>query len=248
MGKNPFSLSNRHILVTGASSGIGRAIAVESSRMGARVTALGRNQDRLAQTLAALEGEGHQSVGLDLCNTAELESVASSLDGVNGVVHAAGITRTAPAKFISLKDYQDIMAVNVYAPIELTRLLLLNRKIDKGSSIVFISSVVGGLLPGKGQGVYAASKGALSAYAKVLALELSTRKIRVNSILPAMVRTSFLDSMGIDAASLDLDKQRYPLGYGTPEDVAWAAVYLLSGASRWITGSNMVLDGGATLV
>ena len=247
MAENPFSLSNQHILVTGASSGIGQAIAVESSKMGARVTALGRDQNRLAQTLAALEGAGHQAVALDLRNTAELERVVSDLDGVDGVVHAAGITRMAPAKFISLEDYQDIMAVNVYAPIELTKFLLLNRKINKGASLVFISSVVGGLLPYKGQGVYAASKGALSAYAKVLALELSSRKIRVNSILPAMVRTRLLDSLGIDAVALDADEKRYPFGYGTPEDVAWAAVYLLSGASRWMTGNNLVIDGGVTL-
>lgn len=247
MSENPFLLSNRHILVTGASSGIGRAIAVESSKMGARVTVLGRNQERLAQTMTALEGTGHQSVALDLRNTTELERVVSNLDGMDGIVHAAGITRVMPAQFISLEDCQDIMAVNVYAPIELTKLLLSNRKINKGASLVFISSVVGGLLPYKGQGVYAVSKGGLSAYARVLALELSARKIRVNSILPAMVRTRLLDSLGADPAALDADEKRYPFGYGTPEDVAWAAVYLLSGASRWMTGNNLVIDGGVTL-
>ena len=172
MSENPFSLKDRHVLVTGASSGIGQAIAVECSKMGARVTVLGRDQQRLNQTMAELEGGGHSAVSLDLCNTAELESFVSGLDGLDGLVHAAGITRTAPAKFISKDDFQEIMTLNVYAPMELTKLLLLNKKIKKEASLVFISSVTGGLLPYQGQGVYAASKGALSAYAKVLALEL----------------------------------------------------------------------------
>ena len=247
MSENPFSLKDRHVLVTGASSGIGQAIAVECSKMGARVTVLGRDQQRLNQTMAELEGGGHSAVSLDLCNTAELESFVSGLDGLDGLVHAAGITRTAPAKFISKDDFQEIMTLNVYAPMELTKLLLLNKKIKKEASLVFISSVTGGLLPYQGQGVYAASKGALSAYAKVLALELAARKIRVNSILPAMVRTKLVASLGVDSAALDADEQRYPLGYGAPEDVAWATVYLLSNASRWMTGNNLVIDGGVTL-
>lgn len=247
MTENPFSLSDRHILVTGASSGIGRAIAIACSKMGAHVTAFGRDHKRLAQTLTALEGIGHQSVSIDLCNTSELKLIIPNVDNVDGVVYAAGITRMAPAKFIVSKDYQDIMAINVYAPIELTKLLLHYKKINKSSSLVFISSVVSGLLPYKGQGVYAASKGALTSYAKVLSLELSAQKIRVNSILPAMVRTNLLATLGIDSNALEADEQKYPLGYGTPEDVAWAAVYLLSDASRWMTGNNLVIDGGATL-
>lgn len=247
MDKNPFSLEGRHVLVTGASSGIGQTTAVESARMGARVTALGRDQDRLAQTLKALEGEGHQSIALDLCDTEELGRVVSGLDPVDGVVCSAGITRTAPAKFISSKDFNEIMAVNVYAAMELIKQLLSCKKISKTASLVFISSVVGGILPYKGQGVYAASKGALSAYSRVLALELAFRKIRSNSISPAMVRTPLLDSLGADAFVMDADEQRYPLGYGAPEDVAWAAVYLLSDASRWMTGNNLVIDGGVTL-
>lgn len=247
MDKMPFSLRNKQILVTGASSGIGRSIAIESAKMGARVTVLGRNKDRLTQTFEALEGEAHQAVGLDLCDGTELERFVSGLESIDGVVHAAGITRMAPAKLILQEDFQDIMAVNVQAPMELTKLLLVNKKIKKGASFVFISSIAGGLLAYKGQGVYAASKGALTAYAKVLALELAARKIRVNSISPAMVRTEFLDSINIDSELLDADEKNYPLGYGTPEDVAWAAVYLLSDASRWMTGNNMVIDGGVTL-
>jgi len=247
MAESPFSLKSRHILITGASSGIGQAIAIETARMGARVTVLGRDQGRLAQTLGAMVGAGHKSFSLDLCDTSKLVDIVPLFDKVDGVVHSAGITRTAPAKFISEQDCLDVMAVNVNAPIVLTKLLLQKKKIAKNASLVFISSVVSGLLPYKAQGVYAASKGALNAYAKVLALELSSRKIRVNSILPAMVRTAFLDSTGIGADALDTDEQRYPLGYGTPEDVAWAAVYLLSEASRWMTGNDLIIDGGVTL-
>jgi NAD(P)-dependent dehydrogenase (short-subunit alcohol dehydrogenase family) len=139
------------------------------------------------------------------------------------------------------------MSINLYAPMEFTKLMIANRKINKGASLVFVSSVVGGVLPYKGQGVYAASKGALSAYAKVLALELAARQIRVNSILPAMVRTKLVESLNADDDVMHADEQRYPLGYGTPEDVAWAAVYLLSNASRWMTGNNLVIDGGVSL-
>jgi NAD(P)-dependent dehydrogenase (short-subunit alcohol dehydrogenase family) len=247
MDKNPYSLEGQNVLVTGASSGIGRAIAVESSRMGAHVTALGRDQCRLDQTVAALEGKGHQAVRLDLCDDVQLERMVSALDSVDGVVNAAGLTRTAPAKFIDKADFDEIMAVNVYAPMKLMKHLLTYKKLNNAASLVFISSVVGGILPYKGQGVYAASKGALSAYAKVLALELSSRKIRVNSVAPAMVRTRLLDTLGADAEALNEDEKRYPLGYGTPEDVAWAVVYLLSNASRWMTGNILSIDGGVTL-
>jgi NAD(P)-dependent dehydrogenase (short-subunit alcohol dehydrogenase family) len=247
MAEHPFSLGDRHVLVTGASSGIGRAIAIECAKMGARVTAFGRDPDRLALTLASLEGEGHRSFAFDLRDTSDLERVAREMEGVDGLVHAAGMTRMAPAKFISPDDFTEIMAVNVYATMELTKHLLVAKKINKGSSLVFISSVAGGLMPCKGQGVYAASKAALSAYARVLALELAPRNIRVNSILPAMVRTGLVDSFGADAAALAADEQKYPFGYGTPEDVAWAAVYLLSAASRWMTGNNLIIDGGVSL-
>lgn len=247
MDNSPFSLKDKQVLITGASSGIGRAIAIEVAKSGAQVTALGRNEERLAQTCAALAGSGHKVVAVDLCDAERLAEIVSELDSVDGVVHAAGITLTAPAKFITTDDFQKIMSVNVQAPIELTKLLLAKKKIRKGSSLVFISSVASGLLPYKGQGVYAASKGALSAYAKVLALELAPRKIRSNSILPAMVRTPLLDTMALDETAFAEDEKKYPLGYGEPEDVAWAAVYLLSEASRWMTGNNLVLDGGVTL-
>lgn len=247
MDNNPFSLEGHHVLVTGASSGIGRAIAVESARMGARLTILGRNPERLEQTLADLNGTGHHAVRFDLKDSDGVAALLSAIKSVDGVVHSAGITHMAPAKFISQADFDEIMAVNVYAAMELIKQLLTNKKINKTASLVFISSVVGGILPYKGQGVYAASKGALSAYTKVLALELAARGMRANSIAPAMVRTPLLDSLGADSAVIKADEQRYPLGYGTPEDVAWAAVYLLSRASRWMTGNNLVIDGGVTL-
>jgi NAD(P)-dependent dehydrogenase (short-subunit alcohol dehydrogenase family) len=247
MDNNPFSLDGHHVLVTGASSGIGRAIATESARMGARVTLLGRDEKRLAASLGALPGFGHHAVQFDLSDAVGITNLISSLENVDGVVHAAGITRMAPAKFITQADFNEIMAVNVYAAMELTKQLLQHKKINKAASLVFISSVAGGILPSSGQGVYAASKGALSAYAKVLAVELMPRRIRVNSILPAMVRTPLLAKMDIDADTLASDEKKYPLGYGAPEDVAWAAVYLLSKASRWMTGNNLVIDGGVTL-
>ena len=244
---NPFSLEGCHILVTGASSGIGRAVAVAASEAGATLYLLGRNEERLHDTLSCLAGDGHRTFSVDITDGDATLEMILGLPKLTGVVHAAGITRMTPAKFITQADFDEIMAVNVYAAIELAKQLLVHKKVSKAASLVFISSVVGGILPYKGQGVYAASKGAVSAYAKVLALELAPRRIRVNCLSPAMVRTPLLDSLGADAAAIEADEQRYPLGYGTPEDVAWASVYLLSDASRWMTGNNLVIDGGVTL-
>ncbi len=244
---NPFSLENRRVLVTGASSGIGRSIAIECSKMGASMIILGRNKERLDQTLSQLNGSDHSVYSLDLNDSIVLADFVDNLEYVDGLVHCAGIIMTCPAKYLNRKDLHEIFNTNLFASMELTKLLLEKKRLKKESSIVFISSVEGCIVASKGNGMYGASKGAVSAYAKVLALELSLRKIRVNSILPGIVRTKLLDKVSVSKEEFTADEKRYPLGYGKPNDVAWAAIYLLSDASRWMTGTNLLIDGGLTL-
>lgn len=243
---NPFSLDGKTILVTGASSGIGRATAIACSQMMATVVLVARNQDRLADTLSLMSGIGHTIVNMDITSNA-MEGIVKTLPKLDGVVHCAGIMKTCPAKFIQKDEVQEIFDTNVSSTIALMSLLLFNKKISAGASIVFVSSIAGGMLAKAGNAVYSASKGALTAYAKVLAVELAGRKIRVNIISAGMVRTDMMKSFSVDEEQFAQDEKQYLLGYGEAEDVANAIIYFLSDGSKWATGSNLVLDGGVTL-
>lgn len=243
-----FSLSGKKILVTGASSGIGRAIAILAAAQGADVLLSARNEDRLKQTMSQMKEGNHSFLVADLSDEAALENLVNQLENVDGVVHAMGIMSTLPYKFINKKALNDIMNVNFIAPTLLTQLLLKAKKINKKGSIVFISSISGNVIGSKGNSLYSATKGALNATAKVLALELAAQKIRVNTIAPGVVKTEmWSEPTSFSKEQLEEDEKRYPLGHGSPEDVAGAAVFLLSDASKWITGSNLVLDGGFTI-
>jgi NAD(P)-dependent dehydrogenase (short-subunit alcohol dehydrogenase family) len=247
MSENPFLLHQKIILVTGASSGIGRETAIQCSKMGAKVIATGRNAKRLNETLESLEGNGHQSIIADL--TSEISFIVGLLPVLDGVVHSAGILSMSPFAHLPEEDFHNIMNINFFSPVFLTQQLIKNKKINKNSSIVFVSSLAGNVVASKGNSAYSASKSAVSGIVKVLALELGSRQIRVNCILPGMVKTelmkSFLDSLTPE--QLTDDEKKYPLGYGTPHDVANAAIYLLSDASRWITGTSLILDGGFSI-
>lgn len=241
---NPFSLEGKTILVTGASSGIGRATAVECSKLGAKLVISARNEERLKETLGLLEGEGHQMISLNLSTTSCLDDFVAQLPILHGFVSNAGINRMAPVSFIKEGDLQDIFQVNTFSPILLLRLLLKKRIIEKNSSIVFTSSLSGIGYVGAGNGAYAASKGALSAFVKVAALELAAKQVRVNAVCPGMVMTHMVED-GAVTQQMNEGLKDYPLGrYGTPEDIAHAIIYLLSGASSWVTGTNLVIDGG----
>lgn len=244
---NPFSLQGKTIFVTGASSGIGRSIAIECSKLGARVVLTGRNQDCLSETMSMLVGEGHESKAFDLNSSVEVAAYISEVSLLDGIVYCAGIQKTSPAKLIQSKDLKEVFDSNIFSTIELNTLLLANKKINKGASIVFISSTAAGLVAENGNAMYSASKGAMTAFSKVLALELSPRKIRVNCVLPGMVKSNLLNSISVDAEQLQEDEKRYPFGYGEPIDVAYATIYLLSDAAKWVTGTNLLLDGGLTL-
>lgn len=241
---NPFSLEGKVILVTGASSGIGRVIAVTCSRMGATVIINGRNIAKLQETKSLMEADSATIRPGDLTETAMLTSLVSELPKLDGVVHCAGIGQRIPCKDLQLDNVNQVMEVNFNAPVMLQAELLRQKKINKAASIVFVASIAS-LSPSFGNSIYSASKGAIISYANCLALELAPRKIRVNCISPAMVWTDLILKDGIDEEQLKEDEQKYPLKrYGTPEDIANLALYMLSDASTWMTGSNVKISGG----
>lgn len=245
---NPYSLEGKTILVTGASSGIGRATAVECSKMGAKVIITARNEPRLTHVMNELEGTGHQLFICDLNNESAIDSMVSELPEVQGLVNNAGFTRILPIQFLNTEDISNILQVNSIAPILLLQKLLKKKKIKKGASVVFTSSLAGMGCCTVGNSMYSASKGAISAFVRCAALELASKNIRVNAVCPGMVDTGILDSGTVSQEQLETDIKNYPLGrYGKPTDIAWAMIYLLSDASSWITGDNLIIDGGLTI-
>ena len=216
--------------------------------MGATVYISARNRERLNETLTLLPGDGHKFHIADLTEAADLDSLAQACPGLDGIVLSSGIIKTLPFKLITQNDLDDVIHTNFTAPVLLLNKLLKLKKIKRNSSIVFISSIAAGFIGTKGNAMYSASKGAIAGMQKVLALELAPQKIRVNSIAPGMVKTEMWENnTAFTAEQIQEDEKKYPLGYGEPTDVANATVYLLSDASKWITGISLVLDGGFTI-
>lgn len=246
---NPFSLEGKKILVTGASSGIGRAIAVECSKMGASVIITGRNPERLDATKSTLAGSArlHRVLPCDLQNADAISDMCSRIDYVDGIVNCAGIVRVLPFKFLTSNGMDEVMTANFKGGVLVVLGLLKSKKIRKRSSIVFVSSINGNLVTSAGHSIYCASKAAINGIAKGMALELAAQRTRVNTIMPGIVQTNLLSGLPWDEVQMDADQKKYPLGYGEPEDVAMATIFLLSDASKWVTGSNLTIDGGYTL-
>lgn len=246
---NPFSLKDKTILVTGASSGIGRAIAIECSKMGASVIITARSEERLQETLREMEDEQNKLIVADLSIDEDIENLANELPALDGIVHCAGFTIPKPFVFLSKDDVDAVMKVNFSTPVFLTQKLLKSKKINKKASIVFISSISGVYVSYVAGSLYSASKGAVNGIVKGMAIELAAKQIRVNSVNPGMIETNILSSGVVSEEQLNEDKKKYPLKrYGKPEEVAYAVIYLLSEASSWTTGSNILIDGGYTLL
>ena len=244
---NPFTLEGKTILVTGASSGIGRGIAITCSKMGANVILNGRNRQKLSETLAQLDQGGHKVMAADLVNDKSVCQMVEEMPILDGVAHCAGMGQRVLCKIATENDVDAMMDTNFKAPVLLQTELLKQKKINKGASIVFIASIAT-WSPSIGNAFYSASKGAIVSYANCLSLELAPRKIRVNCISPAMVWTDLILQESIDVEQLKADEQNYPLKrYGTPEDIANLAIYMLSDASAWMTGSNVKISGGGKL-
>lgn len=253
MAKNPFSLENKVILITGASSGIGRACAVACAEAGASVVITGRDGTRLEETFRMLpesRGAFTAKCVADLSDEKDFANLlCASPAPYDGIVHCAGISKLRPFPFVSPQIIEKTLQTNTLAPIELTRQLLKKEAIRDGASIVFISSVAGTYSTAIGQTAYALSKAALCGAAKAMALELADQKTRVNCICPGAVDTPIHASIGLSEEQLAGDAQKnYPLRrHGKPEEIAYAAVYLLSDAAAWTTGTELVVDGGLTL-
>jgi NAD(P)-dependent dehydrogenase (short-subunit alcohol dehydrogenase family) len=246
---NPFSIKDKKILVTGASSGIGKSIAIECAKLGAKVVITGRDITRLALTFQMLQGEGHIQLICDITSEEDINSLCNNIEKLDGVVNVAGIMKPKPFQFLTKKDIDFVMETNFLGPVLLTNQLLRKRVINKNASIVFVSSVTGVLCSFIGGSSYGASKGAINGIIKGIALELAPRGIRVNSVTPGMISTGIFNDSGITEEDMARDRLRYPLGrYGNTEDVAFAVVYLLSDASSWVTGANLLIDGGLTLI
>lgn len=240
---NPFSLAGKRILVTGASSGIGRQIALGCAHAGAEVLVSGRNDERLNATLAALSGTGHQTLPLDVRDETAVKAAAPIAGKLDGVVHSAGISALAPLRLATRSHIENQLAANLVGPMLLTRELLLRNAIRQEGAIVFISSI-SAHIGVRGVSAYSASKGALEAMARSLSMEVAKKGIRVNCLAPGLVKTAMFEAAQSTTGGLDETIKAYPLGLGLPEDVAHAAVFLLAPASRWITGTTLVLDGG----
>lgn len=248
MENNPFSLERKTILITGASSGIGRAAAIECSKMGAKIIITARNEQRLKDTLPLLSGNGHEIRLCNLGNSTDIQEMVDSLPEIHGLINNAGFTKHLPIPFIDEDSIKSIIEVNTIAPIMLLKCLLREKVMKSGASVVFTSSLAGLGYTTVANSMYVASKGAISAFITCAALELAQKKIRVNAVCPGMVDTSILSSGTISSEQLEKDKLNYPLKrYGKPEEIAWAMIYLLSDASSWVTGTNMVIDGGYSI-
>ncbi len=240
-----FNLSEKKILITGASSGIGKQTAIAISEYGGNVFITAREQKRLNETFKQLKGNNHQSFTADLTDEKQIHNLIENLPELNGVVYCAGITCHIPAKFIRSQDISQIFKINYEAPVLLSGKLLSKKRLKNNSSIVFLSSIAT-KHPYFGGALYGSTKSAIEAYSKVLALELAPKGIRSNCISPTFVKTPMVDDTEktISKETLQKIEKMHPLGFGEPSDVANAIVFFLSDASRWITGANLILGGG----
>lgn len=250
---NPFSIAGKTILITGAGGGIGRATAVECSKMGANVIITDINGTSLEETLSLLntsENQVHQLFVADLTDESQQEDLVASIPVLDGLVSNAGISKVLPIQFLNTHDMDKIMSINAYAPMYLTQKLYKKKKIKKGGSIVFTVSISGVCMVSMGGVMYAVSKSALDAFMRNAALEFAARNIRVNSVNPSRVNTNLIkNNTSYSQEDLAKDMLTYPLRrYAEPEEIAHAIIYLLSDASAYVTGHSLIIDGGKTLM
>lgn len=244
------SLSNKKILITGASSGIGKATAILFSNLGAELVITGRSKDNLSDTYNKLnKSQNHKMILADLASITDIKQLISDILTLDGFVHCCGKVLPVPVKFIKEEQLDDVMSVNYFSAVNIVSELLKQKKINNNGSIAFISSISTSYAY-FGGAPYISSKAALEGYSKTLALELVPKKIRVNVLQPALVKTAIFDSTleaAVDDAEMKKLVSKYPLGIGEPEDVAQALAYFISDTSKWVTGSTLKMDGGLTL-
>lgn len=246
---NPLDLTGKNIVITGASSGIGQSAAILCSQLGAKISIIGRNEEKLNKTLSLLKGTNHHLFNFDVTKFSEIDELISQIVNLNGkidgFIHAAGIEMTRPLKILKLEMLQDVYEVNVFSAFEFAKSISKNKNINPGASLIFIASIVGSFGQA-GKIAYSSSKGALISGCKSMALEFASKGIRVNTISPALVETEMskqiMDNIG-DEAKINVLKM-HPLGFGRVVDIANACAFFLSDASSWITGTDFIIDGG----
>jgi NAD(P)-dependent dehydrogenase (short-subunit alcohol dehydrogenase family) len=248
--ENPFSLEGKKILITGASSGIGRQCAISCSQMGANVVLLGRNEQRLSKTFNLLSKGEHLYYSIDLTEYEKIESVISDavqkVGKIDGFIHAAGIEKTLPLNMMKLPIYNELFGINVIAGFEIAKCLTKKKYIsNEKASFVFIASIMS-IVANAGLTGYCASKGALVSGCKSMSIELAKKKIRVNTISPGYIQTEMMEQAEKRMSDEEMKQLRsgFLLGIGNCEDVANACIYFLSDASKWVTGTNFIIDGG----
>lgn len=252
MMKNPFSLEGKNILITGASSGIGRQCAISCSQMGATVVLVARNEERLIETLEQMVGEEHiyRIFNLeDIDNISVLiEGIVTNIGKIDGFIHAAGIEKTSPIKLLTPNDYERIFKVNSLSAFEFVHQFSNKKYFNDGGHIVLISSIAAVIGRG-GVSAYAASKGAMISAVRSMAIEFAKKRICINCVSPGTVLTPLMQNFLSTLSEKDYQKRidGFLLGLGETEDVANACIYLLSDASRWVTGQNLIVDGGYTV-
>lgn len=245
---NPFSLNDRTILVTGASSGIGKAIAEECAKAGARLIITGRNEERLNETLLSLPGSQHTSIVTDLSTEEGIQYLLNQIPKLDGLVLAAGIVEMWPVLFATRKRFEKIFNTNFFSPIEIVRSVIKKKLYNEKLAVVAIASIAGISDFGPANGIYGAGKAALSSFTKYVALEAASKGIRINTISPGLILTPMHTNGSVEVEKLEETVGNVPLGrWGKPVDIAYSTVFLLSDASSYITGTDIVVDGGYIL-
>ena len=241
---NPYSLKGKTVLITGASSGIGQATAVECAKLGAKLVITGRNEERLALTLKSLEGEDHLKIVADITVDSDRKRLVEVLPQIDGFVCNAGITKRKPINYFKDEELHEVFEINTFAAFMLTKSIMKAKRLNRDGSIVFMSSMAARQVT-PGNSMYAASKAAIESFSRSCAQEYAGKGIRSNAILPGMVETSLIKNGMLTAEDIERDKQHYMLKrYGRPDEIAWAVIFLLSDASKWITSTSLIVAGG----
>lgn len=246
---NPFSLEGKKILITGASSGIGRATSILCSEMGAAVTLMGRNAERLHETSEMMKSSNHEMVVLDITDREAMSEAIKTMRPFDGIACCAGIASMMPFAYITPEQLSKIFEVNCFAPTFMITSMLKQKKINRNASIVMVASLDGNKIVHAGNSMYSASKNALVGMARNMAIDLCGKGIRVNSVLPGTTDTPMIHCDMTDESHLLENAKKFPLGrFARPEEIASSIIFLLSGASSFITGTELVVDGGYSLI
>jgi NAD(P)-dependent dehydrogenase (short-subunit alcohol dehydrogenase family) len=246
---NPFSIEGKTILVTGAASGMGKATSITCAKMGAKIVAADYNAEGLFNAMNELEGEGHHAFVLNLADDSTWTELLTECPALDGIANCAGIANMNPFMFVNREEFDKVFNINFFGPVLLTKSLIKSKKLSKGGSIVFVASVDGPKVVHVGNSVYSAGKSALVGMARNMAIDLAAKKIRVNSVLPGTTDTPLIRTGNVTEESLAEVAKAFPLKrFGTPEDMANGIIYLLSDASSFVTGTELVIDGGYTLL